>query len=1418
MYLNRKSPRRFLLRATGFLAFACALHPTQLLAQEYCSSSFSTNTYGYTDGNNGLNVVLIGGAPGPSAAQVRANIEARSSWMWCLDGATHCTLEPLPIECDVNGEVRWHFTFTRSDGVFIDQIAGATCGYTASCPAGFAVSAGNNCTLVQPEVQSCSTKPRPSKTRGKPVFGSCQEGNPCDVATGNKYEVEPDYPAPAAGGLSYTRYFNSDQYAPTGRLGTGWRDEFDRQLLFSELSPVAQVASNLNRTALVYRPDGKIITFTMSGSIAAASDPDTVETLVQSDPNTWLFTTADDTVEAYKYVYLGGTRVPQLQSIRFRTGLTLTMTWSSYYLTTVTDNFGHTLTFTYDGNLHVLTMTDAAGNEFFYNYNTAGYLSDVYYPGPTPGSNIGAPHRQYVYGDAANPGALTSIVDENGDTFATWAYDSQRRSVSSSHASGQDLYTFTYNADGTTTVTEGGGGSRVYSFAMVNQVPKYTNIVQGSLSNSATYDTRGYPLTRTDRNATQTSFQYDARGLQLFRTEGLTSAGASTPRTRTIATTWHSSFHLPLVESIYAGATATGTPLKTTTFTYDGSGNILTKTVSDPASSTSRTWTYTYNAVGQVLTIDGPRTDVADTTTYTYYSCTTGIQCGQVNTVTDAAGNFTTYNTYNAVGQPLTVTDANGVVATLTYDARQRLKTRQVGTETTTYDYYPTGLLQKVTQPDSSFVQYTYDAAHRLTGIADGLGNHVTYTLDVMGNRTAESVYDPSNVLSRALSNVYNNLNQLAQRIGSAGTAAVTTTLGYDNNGNQTTINAPMGRNSTNAYDEMNRLKQITDPANGISQFTYDANDNITSVKDPANLITNYVYNGIGDLKQLVSPSTGTSNNTYDSGGNLKTTSDARGLGGTYTFDVLNRVTQIAYGDQTLLYGYDAGTNGKGRMTSASDGAHSMAWLYDGFGRVISKSQTIGGVVEAVSNGYTNGRLTSMTTPSGQSVTYSYTNGQVTGITVNGTTLLSGVLYEPFGPVRGWTWGNGTNETRLHDTDGNPSTIAGAESTTYNLDNAFRIQGISNANTPAASWTYGYDSLDRLTSGTSTTSAISWTFDADGNRQTQLGAAAPGYSASLLSFTYNNRGRMASVTTSGTTNYTYNALGQRIRKSGPGGTTVFAYDESGRLLGEYTSAGALIEETIWLGDLPVATLRPGTPVAIYYVHADHLGTPRAVTRTSDNAKVWRWDSDPFGVAVPNQNPSGLGMFVYNLRMPGQYADSETGLSYNYYRDYDPQAGRYVGSDPIGLNGGGWSTYGYVSNNPLSFFDPFGLNQCDIDVARATAANADLHLDTGQSFTFPDSYGVGYIRSDTPGRITRAVTNAYGTRLSDYYLQNLTNAQAAELLNTIIHEGVHRTLPLDDPRQPDNAGTGYAYAEAKRLTTPALVKQYQQERRTCGCTK
>ncbi len=212
---------------------------------------------------------------------------------------------------------------------------------------------------------------------------------------------------------------------------------------------------------------------------------------------------------------------------------------------------------------------------------------------------------------------------------------------------------------------------------------------------------------------------------------------------------------------------------------------------------------------------------------------------------------------------------------------------------------------------------------------------------------------------------------------------------------------------------------------------------------------------------------------------------------------------------------------------------------------------------------------------------------------------------------------------------------------------------------------------------------------------------------------------------------TYNALGQRVKKAGAQ-TLYFMYDEAGHLLGEYQQNGAVVREYIWLGDRLVRLISAQKPGVVLQVHTDHLGSPRAV---SEGATVlWRWEGDAFGNTAANEDVDvDTNPLIMPLRFPGQYKDPESGLHYNYFRDYNPATGRYVQSDPIGLL---WDygspqlqlaiklglfepvvdndkinrLYGYVEQNPVMWIDPSGLACFDSAcVARAKALNSSSQL-------------------------------------------------------------------------------------------------------------
>jgi YD repeat-containing protein len=323
-------------------------------------------------------------------------------------------------------------------------------------------------------------------------------------------------------------------------------------------------------------------------------------------------------------------------------------------------------------------------------------------------------------------------------------------------------------------VTDALNTSRTNSLQIVQGVVKSGGQSQpagagcSAAASNISYDANGNVASRTDFNGHRTDYSYDlSRNLETSRTEGLTASGANTSATRTITTLWHSTLRLPV--QITNGN-------QQTTYSYNPQGDVTDKTVTDTATQATRTWTttYTYGAVLGVLVQkveDGPRTDVADVTTYAYYpadaSCIGGhFGCrGQLQQVTDALGHRTTINRYNVHGQVEELTDANGLVTTLTYDQRQRLTSLDAGGQTTTYTYDPAGQLTRVTRPDGAYLAYTYDAAHRLIQTQDNLGNIVIYTLDVLGNRVKEEAHDPGGQLARSQTRVYDALSRLQNLI-----------------------------------------------------------------------------------------------------------------------------------------------------------------------------------------------------------------------------------------------------------------------------------------------------------------------------------------------------------------------------------------------------------------------------------------------------------------------------------------------------------------------------------------------------------------------------------------------------------------------------------------------------------------------------
>jgi len=643
----------------------------------------------------------------------------------------------------------------------------------------------------------------PENPAPSPSGPSCGVGNPICPATGEKTQREIDYVGGGSNSLGFVRIYSS-------RLG-GWSNNFNQAGIdFSAGGQASQSVENgcvMAVTAFykvphcfkyatlgstndfaVKRAGRPLLDFGTNSDFSPVR-PDVNDRVVKVLDNQgqaigWEVFNAEN--NAKEFYDLSG----KLTSIRQRSGQTLTFAYSNELtpadvapraglLVSVSDNFGYQIRFTYNADGRMSTMISPDGEVTTYQYDEAtsillagktkpGNLTSVIYPG--------GKKRIYWYNEQDKtdgtdlPMALTGITDENGARFATFRYDYRGRGISTEHAGGVEKYTIALGSS-VSYVTDPLGQRNAVSLANVLGSVRITGWAQtaGAGSPAATvrtsYDAQGNVKTKTNANGIVTSYEYDlARNLEVSRVEAF-----GKPEARTTTTEWHPTLRIPF---------RVAEPKLRTTMTFDADGNVLTRTVQATTDNNGsqgfnatltgkpRVWTYTYNAFGQVLTETAPRTDVVVKTIYTYDAS------GNLKTVTNPAGQVTTFNTYDANGRATMITAPSGAIHRMTYAPRGWLMSQSVesadgsAVQTTSYSYDDAGQPLSVTLPDQSIVYYTYDEAHRLKEVRDSIGNKITYTLDNMGNRIGEQVTDPAGTLSRQITRQYDAVNRLQAQTG----------------------------------------------------------------------------------------------------------------------------------------------------------------------------------------------------------------------------------------------------------------------------------------------------------------------------------------------------------------------------------------------------------------------------------------------------------------------------------------------------------------------------------------------------------------------------------------------------------------------------------------------------------------------------
>ena len=366
-----------------------------------------------------------------------------------------------------------------------------------------------------------------------------------------------------------------------------------------------------------------------------------------------------------------------------------------------------------------------------------------------------------------------------------------------------------------TTLTTPTGTAVNLGATLINGMPRTTTRNQpagagcDAASSTLTYDANGNVSSRTGFDGVKSCHAYDlSRNLETAQLQGLRSQDAcpadisaqsiaAETSQRKTTTQWHPDWSLEvkhaepgmITTSVYNGqpdptagnalascapASAVlpdGKPIAALCKKIQQSTSDSTGALSFAATPTgpARTWAYTYNQDGQMLTMRDPLNQV---TSYAYYSDTTDEHTkGDLQSVTNAFGHVTRYTQYDKSGRLLRSADANGAQTQTAYTPRGWVRSVSVtpaggSAQVYTYGYDGAGQLKEATLPDGAVQQYTYDAAHRLTGVKDSGGNTVSYTLDNMGNRIGEQLNDPAGVLTRNITRVFDALNRLQNTTG----------------------------------------------------------------------------------------------------------------------------------------------------------------------------------------------------------------------------------------------------------------------------------------------------------------------------------------------------------------------------------------------------------------------------------------------------------------------------------------------------------------------------------------------------------------------------------------------------------------------------------------------------------------------------
>jgi RHS repeat-associated protein len=920
---------------------------------------------------------------------------------------------------------------------------------------------------------------------------------------------------------------------------------------------------------------------------------------------------------------------------------------------------GHTMRYEYNHYNQIIAATDPLGNRTTQRYNENGQPTVTTAANGTVYENVYDAARSLVYG-----ADIVRSVDPLGN-FTAYEYDPLGNVVRS------------YDKNGTPTSFAYDGRNRV-----IEEVDSFNNATRffydgiGNLTASIDkrgneftkgYDGAGRLISETDALGNTTNYYYDDGGRLIARLEPavMESSGSGGPP--------------PVMGPdgfmIAPPPPAVSATRKAVVFTYDALGRLIEKSVDQPGEP-PRTYGYRYDAANRLIKEILP------------------------------LGNYTTHE-YDRAGNPR---------FTRTYDRHHALlRTTEFRYHRDARNLVGHSLVDGGKDGSERGARYEYDPLGRLVASIDALDHRTETRYDAVGNTVA--VATPAGVTSYA----YDLNSRLQQSTNALGQA---TSFTYDANGNLLSTRDAEGRTTTFYYDALGRkighrdalghetlydydeagnLVQLTDANGGRTRFTYDANNRRTSQTRPEGEQTTYFYNEINQVRSVV----------YGGGHQVEYRYNGLGLPDTVKYYGPS-ASNLA--DKTVRYDYDV----NGNLTRYTDGTTSADYLYDDLHRKVSETVHYPHFSKTYTVDFPDNWHIDFTGPDGVTVASSYdASMRLSDISVPGAGSFDFTNYDWARPQT-ITLPTNTTIHKSYDALMRTTGILVQDSATTQLMSRTlsydKVGNLLAKQTEHGLYRYNYDELNRLTDTLNPGLPDEhFTYDPLGNRLTDNGVSGPlSYnrnneltSLGGVTLSYDDNGNMVANNWPGieqryvydetkrlkqikdptgavTAEYYYDPFGRRLWKEVDGARTYFMYSGEG-LIAEFDDNGTQIRGygyamgSTWTTN-PLWLKEGGD---YYFYLNDHLGTPQKIIDAA-GAVVWSARYDSFGNAVID-----IETISNPLRFPGQYYDEESGLHYNWNRYYDPFLGRYIQSDPLGLDAG-INLFVYANNRPLTVIDPKGL--------------------------------------------------------------------------------------------------------------------------------